>query len=584
MSLAFKACTPSASNNTSLSEKVKTRLVHQIDSLQHLVEHDLLYAAQNGTDAEVKEAFHQSRNAYKTIEWFTEYYAPTASREINGPPLPEIEIEETKVMPPAGFQVIEELVFPALLGENRPELVRETKSLLSSLKRTQRIAEEAEFTPAHLLDACKQEIFRTQILGISGFDTPLSQVGIQETAVALSSVQEVLSFLGENAQLTKLFEKATAFLTASPSFNEFDRLAFITRYANPITREMVRWQQEMNIAPLENSLALSPTATTLFDEKALNSNHFAGSLEAQATPAKIELGKALFFTPVASGGNRTCASCHNPELAFTDGLPKSVALTKGKFVQRNAPTLLYAGLQNAQFYDMRSPTLENQAMDVMANKDEMHTPVETVASQLNQKPETVSAFKKAFPAIETEIKPRHVMIAIASYIRSLAPFSSRFDQYMRGDTTQLNSHEIKGFNLFMGKAKCGTCHFMPLFNGTAGPSFANTEGEVLGVPAQAQAKNPTIDPDLGRYAHNKIEELKFAFKTPTLRNIAKTGPYMHNGAYRTLEEVLDFYNKGGGQGLGLSVENQTLPADPLNLSQDEIKAIVAFLGTLTDKE
>ncbi|MNQ90012.1 Cytochrome c551 peroxidase precursor [compost metagenome] len=147
----------------------------------------------------------------------------------------------------------------------------------------------------------------------------------------------------------------------------------------------------------------------------------------------------------------------------------------------------------------------------------------------------------------------------------------------------MNPNELKGFNLFMGKAKCATCHFMPLFNGTAGPSFSNTEGEVLGVLQDPKAQIPVIDSDEGRYNWTKMDVLKFAFKTPTLRNIALTAPYMHNGAYQTLEEVMDFYNKGGAAGMGITLENQTLSPDPLNLNKKEIQDIIAFLKTLNDQ-
>ncbi|WP_210490367.1 cytochrome-c peroxidase [Rufibacter aurantiacus] len=555
----------------------------QFDSLQQITEGQLLPSAEKGDGPTLQKAFLQTRRAYKKIEWFTEYYAPTASKELNGAPLPEIEIEETRVFPPSGLQVIEEYMYPEPQATDRAALVREIKAFLSTLRRTRVILDETVFTEGHILDAAKQEVFRTMILGITGFDTPLAKTGVKETAVALAAVQEVLSFFGENPRLQTLLQQTITFTAQSQDFDAFDRMKFIRQYVNPITRGMVAWQKELGIPFVPPALALNPMAATLFDPEALNLNYFVGNLEARPTPQKVALGKDLFYNPILSSGSTTCSSCHQPDLAFTDGLPRSNALQKGQFVGRNAPTLLYAGYQHAQFYDMRSPTLENQALDVIANKDEMHASVEEAATRLNSQPAYLQTFKKAFPTLEKEILPRHVMMALAAYVRSLSPFNSRFDLYVRGEEGQLNSQEIAGFNLFMGKAKCGTCHFMPVFNGTVGPAFANTEGEVLGVPQSPKAKKPILDPDEGRFVHNKIDELKFAFKTPTIRNIAKTAPYMHNGAYRTLEEVIDFYNQGGGVGLGLSLENQTLPSDQLHLSPQEQKAIVAFLHSLTDR-
>ncbi|HTF82152.1 MAG TPA: hypothetical protein VL947_10515, partial [Cytophagales bacterium] len=147
----------------------------------------------------------------------------------------------------------------------------------------------------------------------------------------------------------------------------------------------------------------------------------------------------------------------------------------------------------------------------------------------------------------------------------------------------LSSQVSKGYNLFMGKAGCGTCHFAPTFGGLAPPYFDDTEGEIIGVPSNKSAD--ALDADLGR-AQGKMRERTYiyahAFKTPSLRNVELTAPYMHNGVFDSLEEVMDFYNKGGGQGIGLVVPNQTLPAKPLHLDKTEIAAIIMFMKSLTD--
>jgi cytochrome c peroxidase len=132
----------------------------------------------------------------------------------------------------------------------------------------------------------------------------------------------------------------------------------------------------------------------------------------------------------------------------------------------------------------------------------------------------------------------------------------------------------------MGKALCATCHFIPLTNGTVPPFFYETEKEVIGVPETAE--NKMLDDDLGFYWKFNEDLHKGMFKTPTIRNIELSAPYMHNGVYNTLEEVLDFYNKGGGGGLGFDLEHQTLPFDKLNLSIEEQNAIISFMKTLTD--
>ena len=299
------------------------------------------------------------------------------------------------------------------------------------------------------------------------------------------------------------------------------------------------------------------------------------------TKEKAFLGEKLFYDKGLSKNNdRSCASCHHPEKAFTDGLKTNVSLT-GSNLARNTPTLTYASLQNAQFWDMRQLDLEKQSVDVIQNKDEMHGSMENIHAKIQLDNEYVKLFKKAYPKTS---KPEawQIQNAIASYVRSLNAFDSRFDEYMRGNKNILNNEEIEGMNLFMGKAKCATCHFTPLFNGTVPPSYSKTEHEVIGTPNEASGK--TLSPDKGRYLYNKMPQLVGAFKTPTVRNAAVTAPYMHNGVFKTLEEVVSFYNKGGGQGLGYEVENQTLPFDKLNLTVKEEKALVAFMKTLTDKK
>jgi len=555
--------------------------MNQTDSLNFCV-NQMENAALKDDSLLLKKYFLQTRIAFKKIEWVCEYYMPGVSREINGPPLQEIETEETKSFEPSGLQVIEELIYPFQPAE-KENLKRELISLKSSLLRFKQTLGQTDFSEARIFDACKLEVFRIIISGITGFDTPLSYTGINEAAVSLGSIGKILRLVGENGALEKKIDNAVSYLHKHQDFNSFNRMEFIKSYANPITTGILQWQKELNVEPLDIELALRKETATLFDKDIFNINHFVNSTEAISTPDKQALGKSLFNDPILSGSVRTCQSCHKPELAFTDGLVKSQALTDGKFVKRNAPTLLYAGLQNAQFYDMRFQTLENQAMDVIANKDEMHGSVEDAAKRLQKDQHYYPLFKKAFPTMETEIKPRFVMISLASYIRSLNPFNSRFDQYMRGAENKMNQTEVNGFNLFTGKAKCATCHFMPVFNGTAGPSFVNTEGEVIGTLKDPTAKKPEIDEDEGRYFWVKMNVLKHAFKTPTLRNVAKTAPYMHNGAYKTLEQVMDLYNKGGAAGMGLPLDNQTLSSDPLNLTKKEISDIVAFLKTLNDQ-
>jgi cytochrome c peroxidase len=167
-------------------------------------------------------------------------------------------------------------------------------------------------------------------------------------------------------------------------------------------------------------------------------------------------------------------------------------------------------------------------------------------------------------------------------VRSLRPLDSPWDRFMRGEAAALSAEARHGFNVFMGKAKCATCHFPPLFNGTVPPRFLESDLEVLGVPAEAPPARAALDADPGRMAVDRSPLSRGAFRTPTVRNAALTAPYMHNGVFATLEEVVEFYDEGGGAGRGLAVPNQTLPSDTLQLTGAEEEALVAFIRSLTD--
>lgn len=296
------------------------------------------------------------------------------------------------------------------------------------------------------------------------------------------------------------------------------------------------------------------------------------------------LGKVLFFDPVLSSNNqRSCASCHAPSKAFTDGQVRSLAFdAKGKTL-RNSPTLLNAVYSTAYFWDGRAQYLQDQVPDVVNKADELHGNYEQVTEKLQQSAEYRQLFKRAFKGQpESSVSTNTINRAIAAYVQSLVALNSPFDHYMRRQTNKYSEAAIRGANLFMGKAGCATCHFAPAFNGTVPPRFLESETEVLGVPATADLTNTTLDADAGRGGVIGAAAFQHSFKTPTVRNAALTAPYMHNGVFSTLGEVVGFYDAGGGAGIGLTVPNQTLPSSPLNLTDEEKQDLVAFMNSLTD--
>jgi len=563
---------------------IKQNLLVDLNKLNTEILHFKKLVNDNASSKEIVGQFKRSRLFYKKVEWAIEYFIPETARFMNGPALDEMELEENRSFEPHGFQVIEEMIYPEYKIEDKENVVRELNIFQSNIKQLQTTFEAIAITDDYVLDAIEQNVFRVLTLGITGFDSPILQSSIPEAGESLASISEPLEIINGNNksvfEIKNLVEKAQQYCQKNDNFNSFDRAFFITEYLNPISKKVKNFQKVENIKNVKKNSPLKQDIETLFDKNAFDVNAFVLSKDYNFTADKAKLGEKLFYdTSLSKNNDRSCATCHHPEKAFTDGLKTNVSLT-GSNLARNTPTLTYASLQNAQFWDMRQLDLEKQSVDVIQNKDEMHGSMDDIHAKILLNNEYVSLCKKAY---SKTAKPEawQIQNAIASYVRSLNSFDSRFDEYMRGNKNVLNKQEIEGMNLFMGKAKCATCHFTPLFNGTVPPSYTKSEHEVIGTPQDATGKK--LSPDQGRYLYNKMPQLVGAFKTPTVRNAAITAPYMHNGVFKTLEEVVDFYNKGGGKGLGYEVQNQTLPFDELKLTKNEEKALVAFMKTLTDK-
>ncbi|HEY0299489.1 MAG TPA: cytochrome c peroxidase, partial [Arachidicoccus sp.] len=558
------------------------------------VKNDFLRAVENNASKKkLQQLFLQTRLAYKKIEWAAEYFMPLSAIEVNGAPVPEIQASEFPgsaplVTQPQGLQVIEALLFPSYDTSKKNELIDRINLLQNSCDKFKTRFQDIAILNWQVFDAIKLEVFRVITLGITGFDAPVSLNSIEEAACALTDLKIVfpLYLQHQNApHVLNMINAAIDYLQVHKNdFNGFDRAKFIADYANPVSTEISNLEKSLHIHTVHYNRLLRQRANTLFDTDAFDVNDYVASFNDSATDKKIALGHLLFSDPVLSDNKvRSCQTCHQPDKAYTDGLVKNTVFNSSKLLPRNTPTLLNAALQPALFDDSRATTLEEQAKDVIENKNEMHGSLEKAATLLWNDEKYKRLFSEAFPIKNrTNISPYEIQNALGSFIRSLVKLNSRFDEYMRGNKNAMAGNEVNGFNLFMGKAKCGTCHYMPLFNGTPPPKFSRIESEIIGVP-QSNAQNAHLDTDMGRYNIIKDDFNKHAFKTPTVRNSSKTAPYMHNGVFTTLEQVMDFYNKGGGHGLGLQIDNQTLPFDKLDLNQSEINDIIAFMKALDSK-
>lgn len=277
-----------------------------------------------------------------------------------------------------------------------------------------------------------------------------------------------------------------------------------------------------------------------------------------STPERVELGKFLFFDPRLSGSNFiSCATCHNPALGWSDGQPTAIGHGMGT-LDRSTPTILNTAYQRFQFWDGRMRTLEAQALGPIEAGGEMSQPLEELIPELKAIPGYVKMFEAAYPG--EGVSKSAIGKAIAVFERTIVSTDSGFDRWLKGVDGAMSKEAMKGFEIFKGKANCVACH--------DGFNFSDNGFHNIGLKDME---------DPGRYAIKPIKVLKGAFKTPTLRDIALTAPYMHNGAYNTLEEVVNHYNAGGFKNAGTLSPNMK----PLKLSKKEKKAVVAFLKSLT---
>ncbi len=521
----------------------------------------------------VIEDLKSCRLEYKKISFFLDYFYPQQGKLFNGPAKKEVEEPYMEFEESQSFQQMESILYGPNPQKNKTALQNLAIVLDESAADLTDLYFGFDATPAQLTESLHLELIRIMALYITGYDAPDLKTGITETRAALESISFLAKTLFrprgvEIAQFDSMAKQAILF-TASADFDHFNRLRFLTDYALPL-------EEQFNKCIATYSLQLSTVPALNYNAKNLFRGEFRIVGE-KSSDSLIHLGRELFFEKALSGnGVRSCASCHQPDKYLTDQLVANKKINNSGLLRRNTPTLLYVSYQSSQFWDGRAADISEQISSVLSNPDEMNASIPEIKRRLLEKENYKSLFHDS-------VTLKQIEMALTAYLNTLQPMNSSFDRYIAGDRKALTTAQENGFNLFMGKAQCGTCHFAPVFNGSTPPFFNRSEYEVLGVPALSSSSKNIQDKDLGRYEHFHTSVYKGAFKTPTVRNTAKTGPYMHNGRYKSLSDVLDFYNRGGGAGIGLSTPEQTLSSKPLRLSKQEIKDIIAFLGALTDQ-
>jgi len=548
----------------------------------------------------IRKEIETARLKLKNIDFWLRYFEPNAYRKINGP-LPvewENEVFE-KFEPPyrregAGLSLAEiSLAQKPLIKDSLLTLIKKSSEAVKTYEADSITSQLNSYS--HFFLANRLFILNLSAIYTTGFECPDTSRIIPELLSMLRGTKDIyvnfnLSFPETPLprEYLDLYEKMISFVNAqADGFFAFDQFGFIRNYVNPLFALNQKLIIDYNVSSINfNDYTLNNDAQSIFDKSLYTSQNTKGVyslVENEKTLQEIRhIGKLLFYDPILSGNNlRSCASCHKPTQYFTDTtISTALQFDRQQRLPRNAPTLINSVYNHLIMLDGKHVSLQDQGIDVITNPTEMNSN----EKELLKKVLSCKVYKDAFKSFlkltpeEKGITLNHIVSAVTYYDGSFSRYYSPFDEAMN-NKAQVSDNVKRGFNLFMSKAKCATCHFVPNFNGVK-PPYVGSEFEVLGTPEDNNFA--ALSSDKGRYMINQAPETLHAFRTGSIRNAEYTGPYMHNGVFKTLEEVIDFYDVGGGQGKKLVVDNQTLPGDSLKLNVSEKNDLIAFIHSLNE--
>jgi cytochrome c peroxidase len=548
----------------------------------------------------IREEINHARQYMKGIDFWFRYLDANLYRKINGPLPVEWETEVFEKYEKPYKREGAGLSLAALYTEEevieKDSLKQLIKSSLQAINEyaadsiTQRIASYSHFYLCNRLFLLNLASIYT-----TGFECPDTSNIIPELLVLMTDTEKIYQSFNQSfpdralgEKYLSLYTNAIAFVKAQPrNFSNFDHFSFIKNFVNPLfgyNQQAI--QQYRVISRNTMDYSLNNGNVSIFSKNLYNGLNPKGiflRVSDEKALAEIEnAGRLLFYDPVLSGNNkRSCASCHKPAEYFTDTInTASLRYDRLSFLTRNSPSLINSIYNQLAMLDGHHISLKDQARAVITNPDELGSDEQSVVEKVLSCTEYKKMFKKMlrYTPLEKNITFDHITSAIILYYSKFSRYTSPFDDAMNTNNG-LPAGAKQGFNLFMSKAECATCHFVPQFNGVK-PPFISSEFEVLGVPADTTFKQ--LSPDKGRFGENPAKETMNAFRTGSLRNAAHTGPYMHNGVFKTINEVLDFYDAGGGVGKRLTVNNQTLSADSLHLTKEEKGYIIEFIKSLNE--
>lgn len=440
------------------------------------------------------------------------------------------------------------------------------------------------FEKKELLLAILMDQYQQYFLYLSGYERLDTNFVIDEYSASILAHKEILQQVSEQLEskqdwlfIVDRLEQLVGQLE-NTTFSQLDRVKLLKQGLLPVWKRLnslvlVHWPQGVP----EWANRLSGLTAMPFSDDWLNSSTFFNVSDGVNKDSLLKLGEWLFYDPLLSlNGKRTCASCHKPQKAFSDGRATSMGFDFSAKLDRNAPSLVNTVFNQAFSHDGRHKDIVEQTRSVIYNHQEFRANLELIVDRLKTSATYQNSFQTTFGT--SQLDSNQVLEAIAAYTASIVSFNSPFDQFMRGDSNKINPQVIEGYNLFMGKGQCGSCHFAPLFSGLKPPFYKEQEFHSHGANKSSLWENAE-DEDIG-IGKLKGDSYDYYFKTPSLRNLSYSAPYMHNGLYNDLDEVLTFiFNKNSKVHQGANIQ----PTD-IDLTRAEQQSIKAFLESLKDEQ
>ncbi len=553
---------------------------------------NLIIHIKNKEDQKCIESYKELRKHFKQIDFLIAYIDPMMyDKTLNESPLhkAEYKVANKSTHIPSGFQMLDETLFADVI--NYEDALKHSTIILRTFNEFKRNIQVLYLYDSMIFQSIKEGLVRSFTLGVTGFDTPSSGLAMDDLRNFQIGLKQLLIPYQENQKITRTVSDLINVIDRIPfeSFDNFNRYQYLVQTINPASskieelRSIIQFEKPEEITRMNGFY--NSVFTNLFQKDFLDSYAYLGITSSDKDKRKSELGKLLFNDKKLSYNESTsCASCHNENLAFTDQKTKSISSNGRDTLLRNSPSINYSVYSDKYFHDLRALDLNNQFEHVIFNELEFNTNYKDIISKLEADEKYMKEFKELYPNLG--ISRESIFQSLKLYISTLPTFDSEFDKYAQSNQLEIPKNIENGFNIFMGKGACGTCHFAPVFSGIVPPKFEESESEVLGVGKDNNFEKFQLDEDHGRFVNGIIKDTykfyDYSFKTPSIRNVQYSFPYMHNGSLKSLVEVLIFYNKGGGAGLGIDLNNQTLPFDSLSLSESEIQDIISFLNALTD--